>query len=219
MILENSDTYGYLRLLLLVLAAALVFGAVCVGGVSADTYYVGSQNPGNLESGEHYYSSLSGAVSAANNNAGDDKIVILENIAIDSPDPIIVSNGKITIVNAEGVDVTITKNAPSRDTFSVIYYYSSFFDVNNGGTLILDAVSPGSLTLDGEQHILDENGGAVYVNGGSFEMNEGVTITRFGYVGNMVIDVGFFKIPLSNYDGSGIYVEDGDFVMNGGNIT
>lgn len=42
MILENSDTNGYLRLLLLVLAAALVFGAVCVGGVSGADVWDGS---------------------------------------------------------------------------------------------------------------------------------------------------------------------------------
>lgn len=42
MILENGDTYGYLRLLLLVLAAALVFGAVCVGGVSGADMWDGT---------------------------------------------------------------------------------------------------------------------------------------------------------------------------------
>lgn len=78
MILENSDTCGYLRLLLLVLAAALVFGAVCVGGVSgadvwngtADTsWYKDNQDTFTITTAEQL-AGLASLVNGGNNFAG-----------------------------------------------------------------------------------------------------------------------------------------------------
>ena len=194
---ENSDTYSVTcrcpRLLVFVLAAALVFGAVCVGGVSADTYYVGSQNPGNLGPGEHKYSSLSEAISAANNNAGADTIVITSDIEVAETCYI---TSDITITNWKNLNVRI-ESGISQSLFSVSY----------PGNFVLTGTGSGSLTLDGNSRVQWSNGGAVFVGSGSFEMNDGVTITDFGWLGTGIAG-----------DGA-VYVDSGKFTMNGGNIT
>ncbi|MBR4118403.1 MAG: hypothetical protein IKK56_05915, partial [Methanocorpusculum sp.] len=197
----------------LAVVTALVLCAVCVGGVSGATYYVGSAEPDSLSEGEYYYPTLEAAVSAADSTPEDDTIIIMNSITLHEVGPMQITNGKLTIVNAPGVDVVVTKDAPSR-TILGVSYYDSFFEVT-GGALILSTEYPGSLRLDGESHILGGDGGAVYVNGGTLVMNEGVNITQFGWIGNLEL----FGFQISDYDGSGVYIENGTFIMNGGNIT
>jgi len=197
---ENSDTYSVTcqcpRLLVFVLAAALVFGAVCVGGVSGATIYVGSEKPGNLGTDEHWYSNLEGAISAANNLNGADTLVLTEDMTVSETYDIV---SDITITNDENTNVVLT----SDNSYSMFHVYAT-------GKLTLSGTdSPShSLTLRGQDWVIQwGNGGAVYVDGGSFVMDEGVTIRDFGLLG-------------SQWAGkAAVYVNSGAFVMNGGTIS
>lgn len=167
--------------------------AVCVGGVCADTYYVGSQNPGDLEPGEHKYSSLSEAISAANNNAGADTIVITSDIEVAETCYI---TSDITITNWDNRKVRIESRI-SR----------SLFSVSSPGNFVLTGTGSDSLTLDGNSNVQVSDGGAVFVGSGSFEMNDGVTITDFGWLGSRWVGK------------AAVYVNTGgEFTMNGGRI-
>ena len=100
MILENSDTYSVTcscrRLLVFVLAAALVFGAVCVGGVSGAVFEVSNEQE------------LRSNISIANGNGEDDTIVIMQSFTRSTNSPIDITGEKLTIINNDGADVTIT---------------------------------------------------------------------------------------------------------------
>lgn len=199
---ENSDTYSVTcrcpRILIFVLAAALVFGAVCVGGVSGAVFEVSTEQ------------GLRDAVEKANINGEDDTIIITGSFTRSTNTPIDVRGEKLTIRNKEGVDVTITLGSAgflgsSRSLFRVY-----------GSDLVLSTAASGNLTIMGSGQIIAEpGGGAVYVdNDGSIVMDEGVTITNFGLWGGAtesVTDV--------SYNGAGIYVSNGSFTMNGGRIT
>ena len=74
--------------------------------------------------------------------------------------------------------------------------------VQSGGVLTLTQGG----TIDGAalfSGLKDGNGGAVYVDGGTFTMENGSTVTGGNITGN----------------GSGVYVNGGTFTMNGGTVT
>lgn len=186
------------RLRIFAAAVALVLlCAVCVGGVSGYEFTASTEQE------------LRDAVEKANNELdypGADIISITENIARTTNTPITITS-KITFINAENKDVTIT----AVNQLSI----RSMFVVD-GGELILSADASGSLKINGGGHIISEpGGGGIYVtNDGALVMNEGVTITNFGWLGGATGDwTGV------SYDGAGIYVADGFFTMNGGTIS
>ena len=207
MILENSDTYSATcrcpRILIFVLAAALVFGAVCVGGVSGEVIEVSTEQ------------GLRDEVLK-----GTETIIITADIALTNPNPIVIESGKKITIKSDGESRTISRdsNYPIEKR-NRVSYFAPIFSVSEGGDLIIGESGSGSLILFGGRKssnwwdaltgkaIVKPGGGAVYVNGGSFTMNEGATITGFGLFG-------------TDLAGNGaVYVESGKFTMNGGNIT
>ena len=204
---ENSDTYSVTcrcpRILIFVLAAALVFGAVCVGGVSGEVIEVSTEQ------------GLRDEVLK-----GTETIIITADIALRNPNPIVIESGKKITIKSDGESRTISRESNYYiEKENRIEYYAPIFSVSEGGDLIIGESGSGSLILFGGRKssnwwdaltgkaIVKPGGGAVYVNGGSFTMNEGATITGFGLLGTELAGNG------------AVYVESGKFTMNGGSIT
>ena len=190
------------RLRIFAAAVALVLlCAVCVGGVSGYEFTASTEEELRIH------------VSAANANNEADTIIITNNIVLSQSTPITISNGQIIIKSADGESYTISRHEDSNsDELNFVFFqvptYSPIFTVT-GGELVLSGSKPRSLILNGNGLTMQRpGGGAVYVNGGSFVMNDGVQLTNFGYLG-------------SAYTGSGsgaVYVNSGLFTMNGGLI-
>ena len=99
--------------------------------------------------------------------------------------------------------------------------------VQNGGSLTL--TQGGRIDGTGLSGIKNSSGGAVYIDGGTFTMENGSTVTGGNITGNgggVYVDSGTFtmnggKISDGNamLGGNGVFVNIGDFVMNGGEIT
>ena len=195
--LEANASFRKPRLVFLVLALALVFGAVFVGGVSGAEFNVYTEND------------LRSAVTTSNGNGEDDLIIIRANIVLYNSDPIEITTGQITIQNEYGKSYTISRDdsSYSERILWVVSRYSPIFSVT-GGEFILGGAASGSLILHGDDKIItNPGGGAIYVNGGSFVLNDGVSITEFGLLG-------------SELSGDGaVYIDSGSFTMNGGSIT
>ena len=190
----KDGVQGRRRLRIFAAAVALVLlCAVCVGGVSGATIYVGSEKPGNLGTDVLWYSTLPEAISLANSQDDADTIVITSDIRVEETCYI---TSDITITNFENRNVRIVSNIRQ-----------SLFHVSDPGNFVLAKSGSGSLTLDGQSRIQWENGAAVFVASGYFEMNDGVTITNFGWLGTGLAG-----------DGA-VYVNAGKFTMNGGTIS
>ena len=108
------------RLRIFAAAVALVLlCAVCVGGVSGEDFEVWTEQ------------GLKDAVGEANVNGEDDIIIIMDNILYDDKASLEVLSGKLTIVNAAGAEVTISRTESLIKTaFPSIFYVS-------GGELVL----------------------------------------------------------------------------------
>lgn len=99
--------------------------------------------------------------------------------------------------------------------------------VQNGGSLTL--TQGGRIDGTGLSGIKNSSGGAVYIEGGTFTMESGSTVTGGNVSANggaVYVDSGTFtmnggKISDGNamLGGNGVFVNIGDFVMNGGEIT
>lgn len=99
--------------------------------------------------------------------------------------------------------------------------------VQNGGSLTL--TQGGRIDGTGLLGIKNSSGGAVYIEGGTFTMESGSTVTGGNVSANggaVYVDSGTFtmnggKISDGNamLGGNGVFVNIGDFVMNGGEIT
>ena len=191
----KDGVQGRRRLRIFAAAAALVLlCAVCVGGVSGAVFEVSTEQ------------GLKNAVGEANVNGEDDIIIIMNNILYDDKASLEVLSGKLTIVNAAGADVTISRTDSWRKTtFPSIFYVS-------GGELVLSVSDEGgSLTLDGNNNILSSpGGGAVFVDSGTLIMNDGVTLKDFGYLGSSLFGSGRGAVYVNN---------PGTFIMNGGTIS
>jgi len=103
----------------------------------------------------------------------------------------------------------------------------SLFTVASGASLNLDG-SDGSLTLNGKNETAASGRRGVYINGGTFIMNDGVTITGFKNSstggGVYVYNSGTFTmaggviVGSTASTGGGVYVYSGNFTMEGGTI-
>ena len=146
---ENSDTYSVTcqcpRLLVFVLAAALVFGALCVGGVSGATWYIPNDNGFTL-------------AQVVTNASDGDTIVIKEDYVINSQvvmDSVETMDGAvvktITITNAPGKHVKISS---SFDTLKSSDYNNynridshTLFQINAGKLIVKSSDEGGSITI------------------------------------------------------------------------
>ena len=98
--------------------------------------------------------------------------------------------------------VNITVNAGSlRINRNASFTSGSLFTVGTG-SLTINATSDGSLTVDGQNTPAETTGGLVNVNGGTFTLENGATLTNG-----------------SASTGGGVYLTSGEFIMAGGNIT
>lgn len=216
--LEANASFKKPRLVFLVLALALIFCVVFVGGVSGATWNVPAN--GNL-------------VDIVNYAGNGDVIVITENYVISEQ---VSSNSDITITNAPGVDVTISGNADAVTLFKIgggtltvmgnddggsltitTNLNGRAFDVNSGSTLdIYDGVivyQCGFGSASTESH----NGGAVYVsNGGEFIMHGGLLLDNTGYKGGAVYvnNGGSFELM----KGKGIITNNHALYISGGGV-
>ena len=116
----KDGVQGRRRLRIFAAAVALVLlCAVCVGGVSGEDFEVWTEQ------------GLKDAVGEANVNGEDDIIIIMDNILYDDKASLEVLSGKLTIVNAAGAEVTISRTESLIKTaFPSIFYVS-------GGELVL----------------------------------------------------------------------------------
>ena len=124
--------------------------------------------------------------------------------------------GEVTV--GSGISVTVTTDGSGRT-------------VTNGAGRVFNITSGGSLTL-GENITLTGinaggNGGAVYVDGGSFTMESGSKITGSSadYGGGVYIASGTFNMNYGTISGNtvtqsggGVFVNAGNFTMKGGTI-
>lgn len=125
--------------------------------------------------------SLSGSTTTTDIFITDD-LTATEEITISAPVKLIANN-----------NVTISRG----DSFT-----DNFFNVSSGVSLELAGSDNSTITLDGGNQSSTNVGGAVYVSGGTFTMNDGVTITNC----------------IAQY-GGGVYITNGGtFTMTGGTI-
>lgn len=97
------------------------------------------------------------------------------------------------------IDITVILKGDDINRTIRLSSHGNMFTVNSDVTFILDR----NITLQGHN---GNSGSMVYVDGGTFKMNSGATIT-----GNIKAS--------RNSNGGGVYVEDGTFEMNGGTIS
>ena len=204
---ENSDTYSVTcqcpRLLVFVLAVALVFGAVCVGGVSGAVTVTDWTGLNNAISNTPVGGSVEIIIGTA--SSGNIQIDINSNTR-----QLNIKGKTVTISNYPGVNVVFMKSGDSNDLN--IFEIGSVVENGNTytGSLTLNGVIPGSITLDRSGalgDILQPYGTGVEVlNGGTFIMNGDVTIED-----QRVYD---------SDEAAGVHVRTGGtFIMNGGTIT
>jgi fibronectin type 3 domain-containing protein len=115
----------------------------------------------------------------------------------------------------------ITLKGISNNDNSLVY-------VNNGGTLIMNT---GAKIIDNDiSYYSSRSGGSgVYVDGGTFTMNDGEisgNSSRYGHGGGVYVNGGTFTInggeifgnSTNFYNGGGVSVTDGNFTISGGKI-
>ena len=125
--------------------------------------------------------------------------------------------GEVTV--GSGISVTVTSDGSER---TVINGAGRVFSVTSSGSLIIG----GNITLTGTN--AGGNGGAVYVNGGTFTMEADSKITGSSadYGGAVYVDGGTFTMESGSiitgssagYAGGGVSVSGGEFIMRGGTI-
>lgn len=194
--LEANASLKKPRLVFLVLALALIFSVVCVGGVGGAKMVTDWTGLNNAISETPVGGSVEIIIGTA--SSGDIQI------AINSDTRQLNIEGKtVTISNYPGVNVVFMKSGTSTDL--------NIFEIRNGGSLTLNGESPGSITLDrtGEiqfMGILRPYGTGVEVKaGGTFIMNGDVTIQNQRVSGSD--------------EAAGVHVRTGGtFIMNGGSI-
>lgn len=214
--LEANASFMKPRFVFLVLALALIFCMVFVGGVGGATWNVPAD--GNLADVVLM--------------AGDkDTIVIMENYVIS--EQVILSSEydsskrkyitkTITITNAAGVDVTISSGLGTLSSSdNSIVDTRTLFKVNAGKLIVTGNESGGSLTITS-----NHQGRAFDVNfddksswfgsdgdgqDATLEIHEGVHIYKCGFVNE--------RIAQSN-NGGAVYIrQNGEFIMNGGLLS
>ena len=120
--------------------------------------------------------------------------------------------GEVTV--GSGISVTVTTDGSGR---TVTNGAGRVFNITSGGSLTLGE----NITLTGT--VTDDNGGAVYVDGGTFTMEADSKITGSSadYGGGVYIEGGTFEMSggtisgnSSSRNGGGVYV-DGTFSVSG----
>ena len=219
--LEANASFKKPRLVFLVLALALIFGAVCVGGVSGATHYVYANH------------NLADIV----NNANDgDVIVIMEDYVIKKQ--VVLSSERvqtggsylrptysyitrtITITNAPGVDVTISSNlGVLSSSDNTVVDTRTLFKIHAGKLIVKGNDEGGSLsfTSNYKGRVFDVNFDEIKSGneddglGATLEMHEGVRVYQSGFITE--------NIAQSN-NGGAVYIRSqGIFIMHGGLLT
>jgi len=207
--LEANASFKKPRLVFLVLALALVFGAVCVGGVS------GAEIPVSTEK------QLRSAIDDANGDSVADTIILMDDITLvydrntqgGLPTPIEI-NSDITIKKVAGKDITIKSSYTpglSTNDFSNTNYDKldsyTLFVINGGATLTL------AESLDGTflKITTNYNGRAFDVkSNGNLVMNAGVKVVNCGFEGEVA----------NKNNGGAVYIRNNaKFTMNGGLLS
>jgi len=171
------------------------------------------------------YQTLYKAIEAAQSGSAGSPTVItlLRNITVPEPGMTsntgyIIDNKHIKITVESGKDRVITASAGSYRLFTV----------NSGASLSLDGTG-GSLTLKGNEYSASNRQG-VFVNGGTFDMKNKVTINGFnnngGYGGGVYVTGGTFTMEdceiaaNTAISGGGVYINGSaaKFTMQGGAI-
>ena len=136
-----------------------------------------------------------------------------------------------TIKVSKLVKITSDKNVTiSRGNSSDgVNFEDSFFRVESAGSLELAGTEEKTITLDGGNQISTNYGGAVYVSGGTFTMNNSSIINCSANVKNggaVYVSGGTFTMNNSsiincsaNENGGAVYVSGGTFNMYGGSIN
>ena len=209
---ENSDTYSVTcrcpRLLIFVLAAALVFGAVCVGGVSGATWYIPNEKGLTL-------------AQIVTNAADGDTIVIKEDyvinsqVVMDSVETMDGAVGKtITIINAPGKHVKISSGLGSLTSGSNTQVDTkTLFKINAGKLIVKSNDDGGSITIT-----TNKNGRAFDVNYDDrmYAYGDNVPATLFIEGDVSITNCGFADKDLAeSNNGGAVYVRPaGTFIMN-----
>ena len=126
-------------------------------------------------------------------NAESHKIYIVEVNAAEDIAP------NKTIVGANIINITVIIRGIGENRTIRLLSHGRMFTVNSSVTLTLD----NNITLQGHS---DNTDALIYVNGGTFRMNTGATIT-----GNIR--------TAGNSNGGGVFVNSGTFTMNNGTIS
>jgi uncharacterized repeat protein (TIGR02543 family) len=147
-----------------------------------------------------YYKTLYEAVNNASSGSPENPTVIT--ILKDITEPENGMSGGYTIPDNKHIKLTVA----TGQNLTITAYNGNFnlFRINSGSSLTLEGGGAGKLILNGGG--TDSTGDdrlGVYVYGGTFIMNNGVTIKDFNNINN----------------GGGVYIHDGIFNMNGGNIA
>ena len=216
--LEANASFIKPRLVFLVLVLALVFGAVCVGGVSGATWYIPNENGLTL-------------AQVVTNAADGDTIVITENYVIDKQ---VVLSGKktgsgwnqkyktktITITNAPGVDVIVSSNLGGLSSSdNTVVDTRTLFKIHAGKLIVKGNDEGGSLsfTSNYKGRVFDVNFDEIKSGneddglGATLEMYEGVRVYQSGFITE--------NIAQSN-NGGAVYIRnDGEFIMHGGLLS
>lgn len=207
--LEANASFKKPRLVFLVLALALIFSVVFVGGVS------GYEFPVSTEEG------LRSAIYEANRNGVADTIILMDDITlvydrntqVGLPTPIQI-NSDITIKKVAGKDITIkssyTPVLSSGDyepnDYDTIDSYTLFV-INGGATLTLAESLDGTFlkittNLNGRAFDVKSNGNLV--------MNAGVKVVNCGFDGDVA----------NMNNGGAVYIRNNaKFTMNGGLLS
>ena len=172
---------------------------------------------------------LQNAINAANQGSGDATIVVAGDIQIGANDAIPAITTNIILTTTAGENHRIYRTAENTS------YQSGMFTVQNSGNLTIRGNKSGTLTLDGNQTALTKNnqslvwvaqggnftlksgvvlsnneatnnGGAVYVNGGTFTMSGGEISQNKAMFDKLNEDL--------TGSGGGVYIENGTFRMS-----
>jgi hypothetical protein len=128
-------------------------------------------------------------------------------------------NSEATVAFYDLTGVTLTLKGDTAERVIQLSGQGSLFRVNNGVTLILDQ----NITLRGHS---DNNAPLVYVEYGTLEMKAGAKIignTISSYGSGVFVSNGTFTMDggeiSGNTGGGGVYVSNGTFTMNDGDVS
>jgi hypothetical protein len=164
-------------------------------GVLADK--VASRQVGGTEK---FYPSIQAAVDASSGGSSTSpvEITLLKSINIDDTSKVTINSGiHVKLAPTSGLTVTLTRASG--------FTGNSLFTISSGGSLTLAGISDRELVIDGNKNGVSAAAPLIKVSGGTFTMNNGVTLQNNNRSG-------------SGSAGSGVYLNGGAFTMSGGTI-